>query len=90
MEPFLQRFRRVTYSTNYLPEIDGLRFIAIFLVVVHMHVIHYMDEKFFNDGLITHPYLKALIFEGNFGVYLFFIISDFILELPFAKSYLLH
>ena len=27
---FLNRFKRITYSTDFLPEIDGLRFLAIF------------------------------------------------------------
>jgi peptidoglycan/LPS O-acetylase OafA/YrhL len=37
MQKFLQKFKRITYSTSYLPEIDGLRFLAIFSVVVIMH-----------------------------------------------------
>ena len=82
---FLNRFRRITYSTNYLPEIDGLRFLAIFSVVVIMHTTHYMDEKFFGNELMQNDYWKNFVMEGGHGVALFFVISGFILSLPFAK-----
>lgn len=82
---FFKKFRRVTYSTSYLPEIDGLRFLAIFSVVVMLHVTHYMDDKLFNRQLIPDGYWKNFVMEGGNGVALFFIISGFILSLPFAK-----
>lgn len=82
---FLKKFRRITYSTNYLPEIDGLRFLAIFSVVVIMHITHYLDEKFYNNQLIPYEYWRKFSTEGGNGVALFFIISGFILSLPFAK-----
>ena len=34
---FFNRFKRLTTSGNYYPEIDGLRFIAIFMVVALFH-----------------------------------------------------
>jgi peptidoglycan/LPS O-acetylase OafA/YrhL len=82
---FFQRFRRITYSTAYLPQIDGLRFLAIFSVVVIMHTTHFLDEKFYGNQLIGNSYWKKFVFEGGTGVPLFFIISGFILSLPFAK-----
>jgi peptidoglycan/LPS O-acetylase OafA/YrhL len=82
---FLNRFKRITYSTSYLPEIDGLRFLAIFSVVVIMHITHYIDEKFHHSGLIQNDYWKNFVIEGGHGVALFFVISGFILSLPFAK-----
>lgn len=82
---FLNRFRRITYSTSYLPEVDGLRFLAIFSVVVVMHITNYMNEKFYNDELVTSSYWKNFMVGGGSGVPLFFMISGFILSLPFAK-----
>ena len=82
---WLEKFRRVTSSTQYLPEVDGLRFMAIFMVVIWMHTTHFIDEKFFSNGLITNAYWRNFIMEGGYGVAIFFMISGFILSLPFAK-----
>jgi len=82
---FLNKFKRITYSTSYLAEIDGLRFLAIFSVVVIMHITHYIDEKFHHDSLIQNDYWRNFVMEGGHGVALFFVISGFILSLPFAK-----
>src|SRR5689334_17493534 len=81
----LQRFRRITYSTSYLPQIDGLRFLAIFSVVVIMHISHYLDERFFDRQILKDDYWKDFAFRGGAGVPLFFMISGFILSLPFAQ-----
>ena len=88
--PLLDKLKRTTSSSFYLPQLDGLRFLAIFLVVVQMHITHYIDEKFFANKLFEDGYWKAFIMEGINGVYLFFVISGFILGLPFAKSFILN
>ncbi|MGZ8544057.1 MAG: acyltransferase family protein [Flavisolibacter sp.] len=90
MRAFLQKFRRITYSTAYLPEIDGLRFLAIFSVVVILHITHYLDEKFYGGTLVPGGYWKNFVLEGGSGVALFFVISGFILSLPFARWRLLN
>src|SRR2546421_9864026 len=85
---FLLRFKRITYSTNYLPEIDGLRFLALFLVVVIMHITNYINVIYFNGQMIQSSYWLDFVIEGNNGLNLFFVISGFILSLPFARWYL--
>ena len=82
---FLQKFKRITYSTSYLPEVDGLRFLAIFSVVAIMHIPNYLNEKFYSNELIPQGYWKNFSIAGGHGVDLFFVISGFILSLPFAK-----
>ena len=71
-----------------MPEIDGLRFIAVFWVVFWMHTSHFVNVKFYDYKLFS-PYAVGAIMEGNHGVSLFFMISGFILALPFARQYLL-
>ncbi|MDB5195711.1 MAG: hypothetical protein JWP88_81, partial [Flaviaesturariibacter sp.] len=85
---FLDKLRRVTSSSLYLPHIDGLRFLAIFLVVAQMHVPHYIDEEFYGNTLIYNTYWRKWVMEGTNGVVLFFMISGFILGLPFAKAFI--
>ena len=70
--PLLDKLKRTTSSSFYLPQLDGLRFLAIFIVVVQMHITHYIDEKFFANKLFEDGYWKAFIMEGINGVYLFF------------------
>jgi peptidoglycan/LPS O-acetylase OafA/YrhL len=82
--------RRITTSGNYIAEIDGLRFVAIISLL------------FYHIGRMTeiyiHPYVAPqakwqalfpdLVFHGARGVDLFFVISGFVLGLPFAEQYL--
>ena len=83
------RWTRTTSSGRFLPAIDGLRCLAIMTVIMH-HLGGYVAQR--TPGL---DYLEAkqsplyrLIDIGNCGVQLFFVISGFILALPFAEQYL--
>lgn len=79
--------RRITTSGGYLPEIDGLRFVAIFGVVAY-HTVGYWIVR---AGRTYPPFtgleawLAPLIGLGYYGVHLFFLISGFVLALPFSK-----
>ncbi len=81
--------RRTTSGAAWLPEIDGLRFVAI-LPVVLQHLL----ERFYRYTQVDKPaalfddQLAFFISRGTVGVFLFFAISGFVLALPFAKSVL--
>src|SRR5688572_8689487 len=83
---FLEKFRRITSGGNYIPEIDGLRFVAIFWVVAWMHLPTMMNEHLFNGNLLMNTYIAAVVMQGGQGVPFFFMISGFILALPFIKE----
>lgn len=80
-------FRRVTTSGGYVAEIDGLRFIAIASVVA-VHVLGYWLGR---SGR-TYPAFSSLdraldsfVLLGFYGVHLFFMISGFVLAMPFCR-----
>ena len=80
-----ERFRRIVFTGDYKPEIDGLRFIAVFLVVVLLHFGNFMREcqvlQEYDNRNIAHLFAM----EGWYGVPIFFMISGFVLSLHFTK-----
>ena len=84
MLQLLNKFRRVTSTGNYIPEIDGLRFLAISWIFVY-HLNHYLIQTFpvGEAGIV-----QRILQNGHLGVELFFVISGFVLSLPFANYYL--
>jgi peptidoglycan/LPS O-acetylase OafA/YrhL len=85
----IARLRRITTSSHrYMAEVDGLRFIAIFSVML-FHVF-YMATNVPGVVLAGSPFNFLLwpVTHGFRGVQLFFLISGFILGLPFAGHYL--
>lgn len=83
--------RRITSSGNFIPEIDGIRFFAIMSVVM-LHMTTFITDKDTHIYLDTTNYdlLKGFGWKGFFGVQLFFVISGFILALPFARMHFKH
>lgn len=82
-------FKRITSSGSFIPEIDGLRFIAIASVVL-FHLSGFItakDTSQYTDS-IDYSFLKKLLSHGDYGVPLFFVISGFILGMPFAKYHI--
>lgn len=79
---------RETSSGRFIPEMDGLRFVAIGMVVLY-HLNGYMIAK---SGLISETaqtdWMAQIAGVGFHGVELFFVISGFILALPFAAYFL--
>lgn len=83
-------FRRSTSSKNFIPEIDGLRFLAILTVVIfHFHflLLKNLDGKVLIDvqssGITTSGWWVSRL---DLGVKLFFAISGFILSIPFFNQ----
>lgn len=82
-------FKRITSTGNFIPEIDGLRFIAISSVVLY-HLSGFLtakDVKQYTD-IFDYSFLKEILSHGHLGVPLFFVISGFILGMPFAKFHI--
>ena len=80
---------RVTSGGKVIKEVDGLRFIAIFPVVIQ----HLSERVERNAIRIFEPgnefeVATYLTNRGFIGVYIFFVISGFILGMPFAAYYL--
>jgi peptidoglycan/LPS O-acetylase OafA/YrhL len=87
----LHCFSRITTAGRvFIPQIDGLRFIAIFAVVAaHVRVIcsyHFMASP--GGQVIEGDLTNDLFSVGHFGVQLFFMLSGFILAIPFARQWL--
>ena len=99
----LNSFRRVTKSGAFIPEIDGLRFIAIASVVLLHCYADQLDRTAMGTNLnqtipgaapppvdVFNPHgFFRLLGHGGYGVCIFFAISGFILAWPFAQQHLL-
>jgi len=79
--------RRRTASLAFIPQIDGLRFYAVVAVLV-FHCAGYLSTPARNPaaGAAAATWFAALATSGHSGVELFFVISGFVLGLPFARA----
>lgn len=76
-------FRRITTQKRFIPQIDGLRFVAISSVVL-FHVYAALEGR----SAVPVPIPLSIDLPKR-GVELFFAISGFILGVPFASRHLL-
>jgi len=97
----LHLFHRVVSSGRFLPELDGLRFLAIVPVVL-FHATMSLYLKHAESGgaqvsaidgsqgdAVFRSLLGWIVSHGFLGVQLFFLISGFVVTLPFARHHLL-
>lgn len=84
----LNKLSRETSSGRFIPEMDGLRFVAIGLVVL-FHLNGYLQVKSPVEFAASPDtsWLALVATQGRRGVELFFVISGFILGLPFAMHH---
>src|ERR1035438_8690650 len=80
--------RRITSGGRFIPQIDGLRFIAIMSVIlIHIHA-SLAQSGGVPPSVEQVPYTETMHMLSKRGVYLFFVISGFILGTPFAQMYI--
>jgi len=86
---FFHGFSRVPSSGRVIPEIEGLRFTAIGAVVAY-HIGFFLAVGYppYWATPDENPWNTHVVLEGRHGVELFFVISGFVLALPFAAHYL--
>lgn len=80
---------RVTSSGEYLPFIDGLRFLSITMVILFHFFDYYRDRAY--PVVISEETQKQILrftTTGHVGVMLFFGISGFVLGMPFIRQHI--
>ena len=91
-----RKLSRVTSTGEYIPEIDGLRCLAIVpVMLVHATTAYVMDcNPVASPGLGWASRLGYVIMKifahGWSGVQIFFVLSGFVLGIPFARQYIVH
>lgn len=81
----VRRLRRRTASGSFLPQVDGIRFIAI-ASVFFFHVLRFTRlAKGVPLERVTDPGGR-FIGQGRLGVLVFFALSGFILAIPFVRQ----
>lgn len=78
------RLSRVTASSTYVPQIDGLRFLAILPVLIYHAAAR--GERFYPDPSSAEVVLVQYLPHGSLGVSLFFFISGYIIAYPFLSG----
>jgi peptidoglycan/LPS O-acetylase OafA/YrhL len=89
MNKLLNSLQRITSSNKFIPEIDGLRFVAISAVVLfHINGFLYVKNQnpYIDSG--SKEIINSFLAKGYLGVELFFVISGLILSMPFAAHYI--
>jgi len=82
-------FKRITVNTQYLSEIDGLRFLAILPVIfIHLGTFYLRNNDVTWSVPLTQDPLYLLRRYCEIGVPIFYCLSGFILSMPFGREIL--
>ena len=85
---WIQEALEVSPKKNTIAFLDGVRGFAC-LMVIWFHIYRIpRDLHIWNPSTSSYPLLNSLLFFGRNGVTLFFVLSGFLLFLPFAKALL--
>jgi peptidoglycan/LPS O-acetylase OafA/YrhL len=84
------KLSRVTSSREFIPEVDGLRFVAIFFVILFhsaVYILAFQKRPF----IVQHwepgkSVVLGVIGNLYLGVQIFFVISGLAVALPFARA----
>ena len=86
------KLSRVTSTREFIPEVDGLRFLALLPVLLLHSATHFLIWRGWSDSsgnwTVGHGMVLRTIGIGAFGVQVFFVISGFVVALPFARHWL--
>ncbi len=76
----------VALGTPYLPELEGLRGVAMLLVLAFHSdgLLHFTGRP--SEGEVVSPLYALIRGGGDLGVDLFFVLSSFLLTLPFLRG----
>ncbi len=84
------KLSRVTSSHVFIPEVDGLRFLALVPVLVLHSTSHFLLWRgwtdFSGNWSAGHGPVLAVLGLGWVGVQIFFVLSGFVVALPFARQ----
>src|ERR1700733_6334081 len=82
----IARLSRIQGSSHLVPELEGLRFVAICSVFL-THLNGYLLAKDTEPWAIAAQgsWIDLALRQGGLGVQLFFVISGFVLAPPFAR-----
>ena len=85
---WIQKSLEVSSKKNTIGVLDGVRGVAC-LIVIWFHIYRIpRDLHIWNPSSSTYPLLDSFLFFGRYGVTLFFVLSGFLLFLPYARSLL--
>lgn len=89
MNTLLSKISRITTTGFYVPELDGLRALAIFAVFL-MHLVDFGSVYHFLPipSRSLDYFVNRISLAGGLGVGLFFAISGFIISMPFQRTFL--
>jgi peptidoglycan/LPS O-acetylase OafA/YrhL len=86
------KLSRVTSTHDFIPEVDGLRFVALVPVLFLHSATHFLIWRgwrdFSGNWTSSHGLILRGIAVGALGVQIFFVISGFVVALPFARQWL--